>query len=162
MRIIPHPALPSEARHQADRALKRISSVSLARIVLPMLEIGAGLSDHDPLFHGVNGIQALSKTREIVSRMKTKLRRRILARYRPLSYPGTERLHGRCAATGSPPSSSRSRRRTRSPHSRTRRSSQAAPPVFSRVAAAALNAFATLSTHPAASLIVRSECIENR
>jgi len=91
--------------------LKLISSVALARtrealhnswdkndpkdaqVILHMLEIGAVQVFHDPLAAGVNDIQELSKTHEIVSRAKTELWHRILTHYLPLYFPEADRYH---------------------------------------------------------------------
>ncbi len=91
--------------------LKLISSVALARtrealnnswdkndpkdaqVILHMLEIGAVQFFHDPLTAGINDIQELSKTHEIVSRAKTELWHRILTHYLPLYFPEAERFH---------------------------------------------------------------------
>ena len=58
-----------------------------------MLEIGAVQVFHDPLLAGVNDIQELSKTHEIVSRAKTELWHRILTHYLPLYFPEADRYH---------------------------------------------------------------------
>ncbi|WP_189683188.1 transposase, partial [Seohaeicola zhoushanensis] len=58
-----------------------------------MLEIGAVQFFHDPLVVGIDGIQELSKTHEIVSRSKTELWHRILTHYLPLYFPEAERFH---------------------------------------------------------------------
>jgi transposase len=91
--------------------LKLISSVGLARtrealhnswdkndpkdaqVILHMLQIGAVQVFHDPLLAGVNDIQELSKTHEIVSRAKTELWHRILTHYLPLYFPEADRYH---------------------------------------------------------------------
>jgi transposase len=91
--------------------LKLVSSVALARtrealhnswdkndprdaqVILRMLEIGAVQVFHDPLLAGVNDIQELSKTHEIVSRAKTELWHRILTHYLPLYFPEADRYH---------------------------------------------------------------------
>ena len=91
--------------------MKLISSVGLARtqealhnswdkndpkdaqVILHMLQIGAVQFFHDPLVAGVNDIQELSKTHEIVSRAKTELWHRILTHYLPLYFPEADRFH---------------------------------------------------------------------
>jgi transposase len=91
--------------------LKLVSSVALARprealhnswdkndpkdaqVILRLLEIGAVQVFHDPLLAGVNDIQELSKTHEIVSRAKTELWHRILTHYLPLYFPEADRYH---------------------------------------------------------------------
>jgi transposase len=100
--------------HHLSRAgfeLKLVSSVALARtrealhnswdkndpkdaqVILHMLQIGAVQVFHDPLLAGVNDIQELSKTHEIVSRAKTELWHRILTHYLPLYFPEADRYH---------------------------------------------------------------------
>jgi transposase len=85
--------------HHLGRAgfeLKLVSSVALARtrealhnswdkndpkdaqVILHLLRIGAVQFFHDPMAAGVNDVQELSKTHEIVSRAKTELWHRIL------------------------------------------------------------------------------------
>jgi transposase len=91
--------------------LKLVSSVALARtrealhnswdkndpkdaqVILHMLQIGAVQVFHDPLLSGVNDIQEISKTHEIVSRAKTELWHRILTHYLPLYFPEADRYH---------------------------------------------------------------------
>jgi transposase len=93
-------------------ALRLVSSVALARtrealtngwdkndpldaqVILHMLRIGATQTFHDPLAHGLNDIQELSKTHEIVSRAKTELWHRLLTHYLPLYFPEAERFRG--------------------------------------------------------------------
>ncbi len=58
-----------------------------------MLQIGAVQLFHDPLVAGVNDIQELSKTHEMVSRAKTELWHRILTHYLPLYFPEADRYH---------------------------------------------------------------------
>jgi transposase len=92
--------------------LRLISSVSLARtrealnngwdkndprdaqVILHMLRIGACHIFHDPLAHGINDIQELSKTQDMVSRAKTELWHRLLTHYLPLYFPEAERFRG--------------------------------------------------------------------
>lgn len=62
-------------------------------MILHMLRIGAIQVFHDPLLAGVNDIQELSKTHEIVSRAKTELWHRILTHYLPLYFPEADRYH---------------------------------------------------------------------
>jgi transposase len=91
--------------------LKLISSVALARtrealhnswdkndpkdaqVILHMLQIRAEQFYHDPLIHGINDIQELSKTHDIVSKSKTELWHRLLTHYLPLYFPEAERFH---------------------------------------------------------------------
>ena len=90
--------------------MKLISSVSLARtrealhnswdkndpkdaqVILHMMRIGAVQFYHDPLVRGVNDIQELSKTHDIVSKSKTALQHRILTHYLPLYFPEADRF----------------------------------------------------------------------
>ena len=92
--------------------LRLISSMSLARtrealnngwdkndprdaqVILHMLRIGACQIFHDPLAHGINDIQELSKTHDMVSRAKTELWHRLLTHYLPLYFPEAERFRG--------------------------------------------------------------------
>ena len=89
---------------------KLISSVSLARtrealhnswdkndpkdaqVILHMMRIGAVQFYHDPLISGINDIQELSKTHDIVSKSKTELQHRILTHYLPLYFPEVDRF----------------------------------------------------------------------
>ena len=91
--------------------LKLISSVALARtrealhnswdkndpkdaqVILHMLQIRAEQFYHDPLLRGLNDIQELSKTHDIVSKSKTELWHRLLTHYLPLYFPEAERFH---------------------------------------------------------------------
>ena len=90
---------------------KLVSSVALARtrealhnswdkndpkdtqVILHMMQIGAEQFYHDPLVQGLNDIQELSKTHDIVSKSKTELWHRILTHYLPLYFPEAERFH---------------------------------------------------------------------
>jgi transposase len=65
-----------------------------AQVILHMLRIGACQVFHDPLAHGINDIQELSKTHEMVSRAKTELWHRLLTHYLPLYFPEAERFRG--------------------------------------------------------------------
>lgn len=49
-----------------------------AQVILHMLAIGTKQSYHDPVVHGTNDVQELSKTHDIVSNATTALGRRIL------------------------------------------------------------------------------------
>ena len=91
--------------------MKLVSSVALARtrealhnswdkndpkdaqVILHMMRIGAVQFYNDPLVHGINDIQELSKTHDIVSRSKTELWHRILTHYLPLYFPEADRFH---------------------------------------------------------------------
>lgn len=92
--------------------LRLISSVALARtrealhnswdkndpkdaqVILHMLRIGATQRYVDPLAAGINDLQELSKTHEVVSRMKTQTWHRILTHYLPLYFPEVARFAG--------------------------------------------------------------------
>ncbi len=63
-----------------------------AQVILHMLRIGATQSYHDPLAHGINDIQELSMTHEVVSKSKTELLHRIQTHYLPLYFPEIERF----------------------------------------------------------------------
>lgn len=64
-----------------------------AQVILHMLTIGSEQFYHDPLIHGTNDIQELSKTHDIVSKSKTELWHRILTHYLPLYFPEADRFH---------------------------------------------------------------------
>lgn len=63
-----------------------------AQVILHMLQIGATQVFLDPLQAGINDIQELSKTHEIVSKAKTELWHRILGHYLPLYFPEAGRF----------------------------------------------------------------------
>jgi hypothetical protein len=95
---------------QAGFDVRLISSVALARtrealhngwdkndpkdaqVILPMLRIGAPKPYHDPLEHGINDIQELSMTHEVVSKAKTEALHRIQTHYLPLYFPEVDRF----------------------------------------------------------------------
>jgi transposase len=96
----------------AGIALRLVSSVALARtrealhngwdkndpkdaqVILHMLRIGATQTYADPLVAGINDIQELSKTHEIISKAKTELWHRLLTHYLPLYFPEVARFAG--------------------------------------------------------------------
>ena len=96
----------------AGIALRLVSSVALARtrealhngwdkndpkdaqVILHMLRIGATQIYADPLVAGINDIQELSKTHEIISKAKTELWHRLLTHYLPLYFPEIARFAG--------------------------------------------------------------------
>lgn len=96
----------------AGVALRLVSSVALARtrealhngwdkndpkdaqVILHMLRIGATQTYADPLVAGINDIQELSKTHEIISKAKTELWHRLLTHYLPLYFPEVARFAG--------------------------------------------------------------------
>lgn len=65
-----------------------------AQVILHMLRIGACQRYHDPLASGINDIQELSKTHEMIARAKTELWHRLLTHYLPLYFPEAERFRG--------------------------------------------------------------------
>lgn len=95
---------------QAGFDVRLVSSVALARtrealhngwdkndpkdaqVILHMLKIAACKPYHDPLTHGINDIQELSMTHEVVSKAKTELLHRIQTHYLPLYFPEIERF----------------------------------------------------------------------
>jgi len=97
---------------EAGFTLKLISSVALARtrealhngwdkndpkdaqVILHMLKIGATQTYLDPLRSGINDIQELSKTHEVISKAKTELWHRLLTHYLPLYFPEVARFAG--------------------------------------------------------------------
>jgi len=97
---------------EAGVTLRLVSSVALARtrealhngwdkndpkdaqVILHMLRIGATQTYLDPIRAGINDIQELSKTHEIVSKAKTELWHRLLTHYLPLYFPEVARFAG--------------------------------------------------------------------
>jgi transposase len=97
---------------QAGISLRLVSSVALARtrealhngwdkndpkdaqVILHMLKIGATQTYCDPICSGINDIQELSKTHEVVSQAKTELWHRLLTHYLPLYFPEIARFAG--------------------------------------------------------------------
>jgi transposase len=97
---------------EAGFALRLVSSVALARtrealhngwdkndskdaqVILHMLKIGATQSYYDPICSGINDIQELSKTHEVISKAKTELWHRLLTHYLPLYFPEVVRFAG--------------------------------------------------------------------
>lgn len=95
---------------QAGFDVRLISSVALARtrealhnswdkndpkdaqVILHMLRIGATQPYHDPLAHGINNIQEMSMTHEVVSRAKTEVLHRIQTHYLPHYFPEVDRF----------------------------------------------------------------------
>ncbi|WP_374379535.1 IS110 family transposase [Dongia sp.] len=97
---------------QAGFELRLVSSVALARtrealhngwdkndpkdaqVILHMLRIGATQRYCDPLGTGINDLQELSKTHEMISKAKTEIWHRLLNHYLPLYFPEIERFRG--------------------------------------------------------------------
>lgn len=97
---------------EAGVSLRLVSSVALARtrealyngwdkndpkdaqVILHMLKIGATQTYVDPLLAGLNDIQELSKTHEVISKAKTELWHRLLTHYLPLYFPEIARFAG--------------------------------------------------------------------
>lgn len=95
---------------QAGFRVQLVSSVALARtreavhngwnkndpkdaqVILHMLKTGLVQRYHDPLAHGFNDLQELSKTHEAVSKAKSELLHRILTHHLPLYFPEIERF----------------------------------------------------------------------
>jgi len=65
-----------------------------AQVILHMLQIGATMVYQDPLVAGINDLQELSKTHEVVSKAKTEIWHRLLTHYLPLYFPEIERFVG--------------------------------------------------------------------
>jgi transposase len=65
-----------------------------AQVILHMLRIGATMAYQDPLAAGINDLQELSKTHEVVSKAKTEIWHRLLTHYLPLYFPEIERFAG--------------------------------------------------------------------
>jgi hypothetical protein len=91
---------------------------------LHMLKIGATQTYLDPIRAGINDIQELSKTHEIVSKAKTELWHRLLTTIFRSTSPRSRALQATPAATGSSPSSRHSRLRPASQHTQRMRSSR--------------------------------------
>ena len=66
-----------------------------AQVMLHMLKIGATQHYHDPVAAGINDIQELSKTHEMVSSAKTQIWHRLLTHYLPLYFPEAELFKGK-------------------------------------------------------------------
>src|SRR5690606_13057969 len=65
-----------------------------AQVILHMLRIGAMQTYLDPIRSGINDIQELSKTHEVISKAKTELWHRLLTHYLPLYFPEAARFAG--------------------------------------------------------------------
>ncbi|MEM7271413.1 MAG: IS110 family transposase, partial [Pseudomonadota bacterium] len=65
-----------------------------AQAMLHMMQIGATQVYQDPIGAGINDIQELSKTHEMVSKAKTELWHRVLTHDLPLYCPEAERFNG--------------------------------------------------------------------
>jgi len=65
-----------------------------AQVILHMLRIGATQVYLDPLRAGINDIQELSNTHEVISKAKTELWHRLLTHYLPLYFPEIARFAG--------------------------------------------------------------------
>jgi hypothetical protein len=57
-----------------------------------MLRIGATQRYYDPLMHGINDWQELSKTHEVISKAKTEAMHRLQTHYLPLYFPEIDRF----------------------------------------------------------------------
>jgi len=97
---------------EAGFTLRLVSSVALARtrealhngwdkndpkdaqVILHMLKIGATQTYLDPIRSGINDVQELSKTHEVISKAKTELWHRLLTHYLPLYFPEVARFAG--------------------------------------------------------------------
>jgi hypothetical protein len=63
-------------------------------VILHMLANGGTMTYQDPLAPGINDLQELSKTHEVVSKAKTEIWHRLLAHYLPLYFLEIERFAG--------------------------------------------------------------------
>ena len=63
-----------------------------AQVILHLLRTGLTQRYHDPLLHGLNDLQELSKTHEAISKAKTEVLHRLLTHYLPLYFPEIERF----------------------------------------------------------------------
>jgi hypothetical protein len=69
-----------------------------AQVILHLLCTGLTQRCHDPLLHGLNDLQELSKTHEAISKAKTEVLHRLLIHYLRLYFPGIERFrHNSCS-----------------------------------------------------------------
>ncbi len=64
-----------------------------AQVILHLLRAGMTQHYHDPIAHGLNDLQELSKTYHQVSLEKTRLQHRLLTHYLPLYFPEIARYH---------------------------------------------------------------------
>lgn len=64
-----------------------------AQVILHLLKAGLTQHYHDPIVHGLNDFQELSKTYHHVSLEKTRLQHRLLTHYLPLYFPEIDRYH---------------------------------------------------------------------
>jgi len=63
-----------------------------AQVMLHMLKTGLTQTYHDPLEHGTNDWQELSKTHEVISKAKTEAIHRLQTHYLPLYFPEIEKF----------------------------------------------------------------------
>ena len=98
--------------HEAGFEIRLISSLSLARtreamhnswdkndpkdaqVMLHLMQTGLTQIWHDPLVHGLNDLQELSKTHAVISKTKTEFWHRLRTHYLPLYFPEIERFAG--------------------------------------------------------------------
>ncbi|MEM1389619.1 MAG: IS110 family transposase [Pseudomonadota bacterium] len=96
--------------HQQGFELYSISSLAMARtreamhnswdkndpkdaqVILHMMRTGLTQIWYDPLVHGINDLQELSKTHEVISKTKTEFWHRLCTHYLPLYFPEAERF----------------------------------------------------------------------
>lgn len=64
-----------------------------AQVILHMLKTGLTQIYHDPLLHGINDIQELSKTLYQVSLQKTRVQHSIVTHYLPLYFPEVQKYY---------------------------------------------------------------------
>jgi hypothetical protein len=81
------------------------------QVILHILKIGATQIYCDPICSGINDIQELSKTHEVISKAKTELWHRLLTHYLPLYFPEIARFAGNSRSAGFSPFLSSSRYR---------------------------------------------------
>jgi len=63
-----------------------------AQVILELLKQGITQQYHDPLVKGTHDLEEISKTYELISRARTKLRHGIITHYLPLHFPEIERF----------------------------------------------------------------------
>jgi transposase len=64
-----------------------------AQVILHMLKTGLTQTYHDPLLHGINDIQELSKTHYQVSLRKTRIQHSIMTHFLPLYFPEVQKYY---------------------------------------------------------------------
>ena len=71
-----------------------------AQVILHMLSAGNVQRYYDPLVHGINDWQELSKTHAVISKMKTEVLHRLKTHYLPLYFPEIDRFRNNSRVEG--------------------------------------------------------------